>query len=300
MDILALLDDNKIAYVPKGSGEYAIICPNQHNHQGGSDSHPSFSINVEKQKGNCLACGFHLGEKGLFRFLSGEDLDEMQVQAIGIRATLRRIAESSVGDLDLGLEDEFTLMPPGKPWDKDYRGIPREFYRQIGAKHCTVGRYANRIIFPIVVNGALCGFESRALGDEKPKYLRSKGFDSLGKGLYPFDLVKAMQPASLILCEGIFDSLNAVSKGFPALNIFGVRTFGLEKFSLLLSTGCTEIISFMDNDKAGNEADLLIAEVVRDWVDISVADKSLLVGGRDLGDLTAEEIDYCLAHRVRI
>lgn len=299
MDVLALLDDRKIDYVAKGVGEYAIICPNSSNHQGGADSHPSFSINLAKFKGNCLACGFHLGEKGLARFLTGGDIDEMQVQAIGIRATLKRIAESSTGIMTKEPE-EFTLIPPGKPWDRDYRGIPAEFYRSLGARHCTGGYYRNRVIFPIHVNGICCGFESRALGDEKPKYLRSKNFDSLGHGLYPFDLVKAMQPASLILCEGIFDSLNAVSKGFPALNIFGVHTFGLDKFSLLLSTGCTEIVSFMDNDLAGNKADLVIGELVKEWVDFSVADKSLLTDGKDLGDLTAEEIGYCLEHRARV
>lgn len=297
MDVLALLDDKGISYVHKGGQEWAITCPNQLNHQDGFDQHPSFSINIDRLAGQCFACGFRLGEKGLYRFLYDGELDDLDLQVVGLRSMLKRLQDQAY-TLEPEAE-EFTLMPPGKPWNKDYRGIPKEFYRKIGARHCTVGRYANRIIFPIEVNGKLCGFESRALGDEKPKYLRSTGFYSLGKGLYPFDLVKAMKPSKVILCEGIFDSLNAVSKGFPALNIFGVRTFGLEKFSLLLSTGCSEIISFMDNDKAGNEADLLIYEIVKEWVDFSIADKSLLVDGKDLGDLTKEEIEYCISRRVK-
>jgi len=295
MDILALLEAKGMSPLHASGSEYKITCINQGAHADGFDANPSLYINVDKRAAFCQTCGFRMNEVSLVKWLVGDALDDFDIAAMTIKGTLRRIQEAE--EPFLHEAEEFTMMPPSVPWDRDYRGISKEFYHTVGARYCTVGRYTNRIIFPIYVNGRLRGFDSRALGDEKPKYLRSKGFDSLNEGLYPFDYIVSMKPKYVILCEGIFDSLNACYHGFPALNIFGVRTWSMPKFNLVLSTGASEVIMLMDNDAAGQKASIEIAQQIKDWLPVYAADTSVLVDGKDLGDLTADEILYCVHNR---
>lgn len=294
MDILAILDSKGISYSHKTQGEVAIHCPNQAAHSGAVDINASFDINLEKGVASCFACGFKLGPEAFIKWLVGGELDEMQVTCMGLRARLKRVPPPT---LFLNEAEEFTMMPPSKPWTEDYRGIPAEFYQKIGARKCEVGRYADRMVLPIYINGRLKGFDSRALTSEmKPKYLRSKGFNSKEEGLYPYDLVLDMRPRIVILCEGIFDALNACSKGFPALCLFGL-VMSLPKFALLVSIGVQEVVLMLDNDEAGNSAEAKLYEMMSPWIKVSFADKSLLVDGRDLGDLALEEIEYCVDNR---
>ena len=297
MDILTLLEAKGLSPVHSSGNEYKMQCINQAAHDDGFDSNPSLYVNIEKQVMFCQTCGFRLNEVALTKWLIGDDLDDFQMKSLELKGALKRIQNAE--EPFLAEAEEFTMMPPSAPWNKEYRGLSKEFLLGMGARKCSVGRYENRIIFPIYVNCRLRGFDSRALGNEKPKYLRSKGFDAVNEGLYPLDHVIALRPRYVILCEGLFDALNAIFNGFPALCIFGLNV-GMQKVALLLSTGASEIILMLDNDTAGNAAKMKIAEQIKDWVTVSIADNSLLVDGKDLGDLNQEEIQYCIDNRRRV
>jgi DNA primase len=297
MDVLGLLEAKGFTLINVSGSEYKMQCINQSAHDDGEDTNWSLFVNVDKGVAFCQACGFRLSETAMTKWLIGDDLDDFQMAALSLKGALKRIQNAE--EPFLAEAEEFTMMPPSTQWDRDYRGISKEFLQLMGARHCKVGRYENRIVLPINVNGRLKGFDSRALGDQKPKYLRSSGFDAKNEGLYPLDYVIKLRPNYVIVCEGLFDALNACALGFPAVCIFGLNV-GMAKVALLLSTGASEVILFLDNDSAGITATSKIAAEIKDWITVSIADSSILVEGKDLGDLNKEEIQYCIDNRRRV
>jgi DNA primase len=297
MDILAILDSKGIHYEHKGGAEFAIICPAQGNHSDGVDALPSFNINIEKMKGHCFACGFSMNPERLQMWLLGDSLDETQIQILNLRGKLRRMDEHDLA-LDFEHEDDrLTLMPPGKPWDREYRGVSVETYRTLGAIECQRGRYENRICFPITQHGRLLGVDARALGDEKPKYLRPKGCDAK-KWLYPFDLGKSQKIRKVILCEGIYHAIGYYNQMgvAEAQCYFGTNNYSQHNTLLLLELGLEYVVFWPDNDKAGIDAMEKICPQVSEWLDCRYIPPEVLPeDGRDLADFNKEEIEFFLS-----
>lgn len=309
MDVLALLDAKGIDYEHKGGAEYAIICPNQHNHHGGVDAKPSFNINVERMVGHCFACSLSMAQTGLTKWLMGEDLDEFQTATLNLRGALRRIAEQDTADLLLEPEEEFTLVPPSTPFRQEYRGIAADTYELLDARHCTVGRYADRLFFRVEMEGKLLGIDARALKkDMVPKYLRPKGCNAK-QWLFPYDLAQQQKVRRVVLCEGLFHAVNYLDKiGRPeAQCYFGGHNFSSDNVVQLLGLGIEEVIVFPDNDTAGIKAMQKICPMVAEWLPTYYVPPEVLpildvdehgeVTYKDLGDMTKEEIEECLSYR---
>lgn len=297
MDVLALLEAKGFAVTPKGGDEYSITCPNQAQHAGGIDKNPSCNVNVKKMKLHCLVCGFKMGEVGLTKWLLGDDLDDTQIRTLKLRSSVKKIRED-IGELTLVEPDIDVMFPVGEPWDIDgYRGISLETYRKVGAVKVDRGRYSNRICFPVVVDGKLLGVDARALGDEQPKYLRNKSCSCKQDWLFPFDIVKGMQKTYIILAEGIFHALNGVDKGYPTCAIFGTNNWSETKLLKLLDLDVSEVIYFRDEDKAGRQAEQWICSTLSKWFDVHVIEEGYIPDGKDLGDLSAAEIENALEHR---
>lgn len=290
MDILSLLEAKGIEYVHKGQDEIAIPCPNAAvGHSDGIDTTMSNCfINLKKQVLNCFACSFKLGQVGLTRWLMGEDLDEMQIKAISIKSKLNHLHSE---EEELFVENKTFFQPPGIAFNRDYRGIKAETYNKLGAIECTRGFYENRVCFPINQDGKVLGYDCRTLAKVLPKYLRPKGCDAQ-KWLYPLDLAREAKIKRAILAEGIFHSINYLDKmGIPeTLAYFGRHNYTTYKTQLLLGLGVEEVIVFPDNDKAGWDVAIEIAKEVQDWFPVRVVNVEKLEEGKDLGDLTRDEI----------
>jgi hypothetical protein len=300
MDVLALLDERKIEYIHAGDNEVAIVCPNQVNHQDGSDDKPSFRINIVKLVGHCFACNYKMGEITFRRWAGGEDLDELELQGHSIRAKLRRIKENYGSDESTESVALEVFTPIGTPWNIDgYRGISIETYETLDALYVTQGRYQNRICFPIYINGMLKGVDARALGDEQPKYLRNSKCSCKTDWLYPYDLVKSQKPYTILLGEGIFHSINAIDKGFSGLCYFGANNWSETKLLMMMATGASEIIYFKDNDKAGRKAEQFICSTLDPFFDVYTACTDQVPEGKDLGDLYSEQINYAIANKTK-
>jgi hypothetical protein len=294
MDILALLDSKGLDYTHKGGDEYGITCPRQELHAGGSDSRPSFDINVVKFKANCPACGFSLNEAGLHAWLLGEELDDLTLQALRINGALKRGRE---GEEPLLVERTAVVLPTGRPWTEEYRNISAATYQRLGAFKSEFGRYQNRLCFPITLKGEVIGIDARALGDEQPKYLRNKNSSCKAEWLYPYDLVKEelskVRPGfrHLLIGEGIFHAVNALDKGFLGLAFFGANNWSASKIMLLLGTGVEGITYFPDPDRAGFQVMQKVCSSLHEWIPVQIANMSPFVESKkDLGDLTKEEI----------
>lgn len=279
--------------------EYKIYCPNASiGHFGGVDNNPSFSVNIEKKVGYCFSCGYTLGESGLSKLFNLEIVEEDAV------ATLKRIRNSFNTKYEpIAKTTAMPLMPPAIKWKGEFREFSEEFLTSFGALHCTIGKYADRIIFPIYINDQLLGFDSRALErhirvctKSNPKYLRNFGFNSKEHGLYPYDKISLYSPF-LVVCEGIFHALRCHQYGIPAVCIFGAKAWTIKKLSQLLKKHPRELIIAMDNDDAGKSAEKEIVESCKGLVKVSVISKELLVDGKDLADLTKEELEHSIKNR---
>lgn len=296
MNILELLEAKGIDYISKGGEEYAIVCPTQHLHAGGQDSKPSCNINIVKEVCQCLSCGFKLNQVGMHKWLLGEDLDEFQMKGMELAAVFKKLETPQVSLIE---EDKEVFFPVGEPWTEDgYRNISIETYTRLGAVKVTRGRYSNRICFKIIVNGVLVGVDARALGDEQPKYLRNSKATVRRNWAYPYDIVKEMKPKKVLLAEGIFHAVNALDKGFPALCYFGAHNFSQDKVMMLLALGVDEVIVCPDPDIPGWQAAERICAALGEWFKVTVADMTpYYESGKDLGDLTKEEINTAVANR---
>jgi len=238
-----------------------------------------------------------MGEEKLIRWLLGGELDDFSLETMAMRARIKRLSLEEAEDIS---EARKILIPPGEPWDVDgFRGISIDTYRKLGAIKCDRGFYANRIVFPIYLKGELIGVDARALGDQKPKYIRNKGSSCSENWLFPFDVVAEMNPSYVILAEGAFDAINSYDKGFPALSIFGCHNWSMSKLRMVLNLGVKEVILGTDNDLAGKKAEQEIGAMLQEWIPTYSLDTSKFGEGRDLGDLTRDEIQYAVDHKVR-
>lgn len=296
MDIVSLLEAKGIEWEDKGNGEIAIHCPNAHNHQDGVDLNPSCNINISKMVLHCFSCGYRLGEVGLLNWLTDGNLDEFTKKVLEIKGKLKRI--SSVQEELEGQAEEFDMIPPSTPWEEDYRGISAETYKLLGARHCTVGRYADRIFFPIWQKGKLLGIDARALKGQNPKYLRPSGVQAKN-WCYPYDYWVPLRPRYACIAEGIFHSVNGVQHGVPIFSIFGSHNYDPSNLLLLLEMGISEVIFFGDADAAGVKARSTICPQLADWLPTWYIPEESLPAGKDAGDLTKEEMDYCLSQKRR-
>lgn len=289
--ILDLLKANGIPYRLRGD-EAALTCPNEINHHGGKDRRPSFSINLDGRGAHCFACGFSLGHKGVLRWLAGDDLTDVDLQYLHARGLINQMRESNTS-LFTQETPAPVFMPPGTPWDTDFRGISAATYQKLGAIHCRQGRYRDRLVMPITLNGKLIGLDARALEGQEPKYLRPRNSTCRSNWLFPLDHWRGAK--EMVLGEGLFHAINGVDKNVPVLSYFGVHNWSQDKLLLLLDAGVEHVILAPDPDAAGAESVDRLSESLLPWFKVSVLPTDLYNEGEDLGDLTQTQMDDALA-----
>lgn len=155
---------------------------------------------------------------------------------------------------------------------------------------CIDGRYAQRIIFPITMGGAVVGFQARSiLGESKAKYLTSSHEVTDGRDaecgrpaeamLYNLDTV---QPGStVVLVEGIADVLTVRRReGRRAVGVLGTR-FTTEKLALLKRADPARVIVAFD---AEAETEGASERAIRDLISWSIsASLGSWKGAKDAG-----------------
>jgi DNA primase len=66
---------------------------------------------------------------------------------------------------------------------------------------------------------------------------------------------------------------------------------------LLLELGLNEVIFFPDNDKAGLKARDEICPQITQWIPTYYVPEATIPEGKDVGDMSREEIEYCLENK---
>ena len=167
------------------------------------------------------------------------------------RVRKRRLTKPEEEERDVALPEEFIPI-----WDEEMskwrvprymrdRGISKAIAKKYGLGFCARGRYADRLIFPIVMGGELQGFQGRIMVDPapEPKYLNPP-LDK-GKMLYGYD--HAVLEETVALVEGPTDVLAMAQKGFPAIGLLGKKATQFQANQLLLA-GIDRIIILPDTD----------------------------------------------------
>jgi len=226
-----------------------------------ADQNPSFSINTKTGMMGCFSCGYknhisNLVEEGSI----DPDMERTALYLESIRA-LEDVEE----------DDEATfinLLPPMSPIEvKPFRGLSQKTIDDAGLYYCNLGRYAGRIIFPLE-----SGFDARImpLDNTKPrvpdaKYLRPVTFKT-AKHMY---IQKPEEYSdTLVVCEGVFDSLSFKELGYAAGANFGLLPCSPDKAGEIYAEGFTKVANGFDNDEKGLQGWQRVKESFRQYFEI--------------------------------
>jgi len=161
------------------------------------------------------------------------------------------------------------------------------------AGYCIKGKYAWRIVFPIMMNGLVVAFQARSIRGAEPKYLGSRrGFQEDPKAecgrpaeacLYNYDEV--VPGCVALMTEGVGDVLRARRNAPWRMVPFGLlgTTLTQEKLELLMMKKPAQVVVALDNEpETRQRAITYINRLVTYGQGVSVQ-LGQWVGGKDAG-----------------
>jgi hypothetical protein len=229
-------------------------------------------VNVDKRCGHCFRCGWSPGLVELLAELEGRSSAE-----IASRLQAPRFAERPALEA-LRARNVQAGVPGGRgnskqciDWPREYislaithdpsvesvlvplrayvahRGIPHAAVVRHRIGCALIGRYANRLILPILTQGRLVALQARDIVGASPaKYIGPAGA-RLGDHLFNVD--RARQFDQIVLCEGI---ISAIHTGEDAVASFG-KALTARQLALLVDTGKPVVVLY-DAAKDGGAA----------------------------------------------
>lgn len=243
MDWIRLLDENNIHYVSRGpntkKGEVSIQCPLC----GEDDPSEHLGINLQTGKWGCHRDQSHRGKapRTLIKAILGcssqqaglivkqynhSDPDSLESALAVLEADNNGAIQH---DEDIAKQAAHQkLGPQFADFNRiKVRGITRRFFDYLESRgyenpqdiieyydlRCALtGRYKDRIIIPVRLNGELLGWTSRAIGNPKnaPRYLASS--EDVKTTVYNYDDLKK-GGKRLVIVEGPFDAIRLDSFG---------------------------------------------------------------------------------------
>lgn len=269
MKVEELLQKHGIYYIPKGK-DFVVKCINPEH----DDGNPSMRIDQISGIFQCFSCEY---KGNLYKFF-GEKPVGLEIE----REKLRR----KIGD-KMAESSGLSYPKNSVPYRGNWRQIKPESYEIFEAFLTESDRLSGRIVFPVrSITGRISAFIGRHMtAGHTPKYLISPPGATLP--LYP-----QAEPinSSVILVEGIFDALNLYDKGLTnAVCCFGVKNVDEDKLSILKMSGVDTVITFFDNDDAGQKGAQLIEslceKVSLKYSNIAWGDKD-----RDAGSMTQTQV----------
>lgn len=255
-----------------------------------------FSINTEKGHWQCFSKGCARRGRGLggfcellaevegipvetartrvFREVANfprQDTPETLLQRI---AALRgQTVEEAPAAVDAALPEEFipVFNEDTQQWSMPLylknRGITRQMAHTWGIGYCRKGRYANRIVLPIVCPTGR-SFTTRAtMPDQQPRYLNPLEVDNRTL-LYGWPHVNPT--GDIVLVEGPFDVLRAHSFGIPAVGITGNRITD-PQLTLLLTRPASSSVTVMLDPQELTAPAILAAQLMVRFRDVFIA-----------------------------
>lgn len=304
MDWVRFLDENNIHYVTRGPntkrGEVSVHCPMC----GEEDPSEHLGINLQTEKWGCLRDQSHRGKSSrtliktilgcssqqaglIVKQYSHSDPDSLEAALAVLEADNNATIHH---DEDLAKKAKHQQLGPQF---KDFnaikpRGVTKRFFTYLAnrgyadpqgiierydLKCAMTGRYKDRVIIPIRMNGELLGWTSRAIGNPKnaPRYLASS--EDVKTTVFNFDQLKKGGDR-LFIVEGPFDAIKVDDHNFTRVigdepvNYRATCTFGtsltISQLALLraLSKNFNETWVMFDKGAEGPAANLA------DWLNV--------------------------------
>jgi len=197
--------------------------------------------------------------------------------------------------------DFIPIAEPGAERGRMYlrgRGIPTEVAKEYGLQYWAA---RSRVVFPIVMNGKVYGWEARATGPteflnengEKVTIPKTLGLPGMRKDLMLMfaDRLKGAEHA--VVCEGAVDAIKAHFCGGNVATMG--KNVSKEKLDLIRSTGVRRIYVALDPDAAKD-----ISKMVKAYGDLEVYHLRPSAGHKDLGEMSFEDVyeQFLSARRV--
>ena len=276
-------------------------------HQGGHDTHPSFGVHIEDDDTSIFNC-FSCKAKGTLSYLAhlmegytGEDYRELRKDIDDNELYMSVLPEWGANQ---GIRKPPTLKPVDEHMLSIYpRATSSHPYLHERFIECDQTIYDlelrvdpsnkghERILFPVRgVDGVLYGFTGRAVEEGiEPRVRDYFGLPkrSLLLGAHHID---PTQP--VLLVEGLFDYAMMRQYGYQAMAV--MHSSITEQQAMILKDLGAALYVFFDNDKAGIEGAIHVAEVMSPYVPVwRIAYPKKCP---DPADLEKEEVEEMIAN----
>lgn len=303
IDWISLFKDNDVSYTTRGKntspGWVSVKCP----YCGNNDPSQHLGINLKSGYYSCWRDNQHKGKN--VTDLTSKLLSTSQAQALKL---LQAYATSDPDDFNapqgfVALWQGTVTLPPqfkpiqqntltGKFWEYvNGRGyIPTDlFLSEYNLMACLVGDFKGRLIIPVYKDGALVGWQGRAINNADIRYKISS--PEVKKCVYNLNLSKKRRV--LYICEGPFDALMIDFYGSKhnatGCCIFGVKPTHDQVLQLANASRYYErVVTLFDNDEAGMQA----AYALSDWFNVTIG--RLPEGVKDPGSMSKQQVEEFL------
>lgn len=235
-----ILLSRRFGHVRKAGDEYIVCCPFCDQRGRSRDDNYKLYINVKKNLAHCFRCDYASRATDLLPTLTSFGFDSRPAEASSTSAT-----EPLEGLPTCYHVEDLPADNVAREYVESRGFRPSEFPGTfLFCPNYLKNNYSfgPRLILPVWQAGNYCGFQARALGDHRIKYLNASGMDK-SKLLYNYD-VAIKQTNELIITEGIFDCLKA---GPTAVAAFG-KAISEHQLRLISLHPFKRIIILLDED----------------------------------------------------
>lgn len=246
-------------------------------------------VNVDTKKWYCQRCEWGRGYEDptiLMAEVSGralydirKELSSMVAPTTPASAFMQKL-QAPITKEQIKLE---SLILPGEDNFNDYTGLKVLEYamsRGLNANH--INEYKLRfstklknikidcLLFPIYYEDIIVGWQGRRISDREPKYISG---ENIKNNLWPISngIANYTFNGEVVLVEGVFDALGAISCGYRALSTFG-KAISLKQIQLLKNLKIKKIYLCWDLDAAKDVA--TAAKRLSAYFDVQIVDLS--------------------------
>lgn len=313
LDVRALLDHYGAERMTEQSGGdgtteivHSCLLDRVEPHHSHGDMHPSACVNVERKLYVCYALGLGCDALHLIMKMEGKEalIDALPTAGKFLTGAIRDVTTMQAeiekifadhGGYQINLPSYDPRILTGWQHPHPYwiqRGISEDAQALLRLGYDPVAR---RIVFPLFIDGRLCGWQKRVVPGETvpehPKYLNNSGFPK-SEALYGLDL--AQDSPLAIMVESPMSVARAYSVGLdvPTVASFGAK---ISQAQINQLAQFEAVWVWMDRDPAGLAGEKKLLEGLCHRTKVLVVSPD---HGKDMGDLTKAQMEDKLGEAV--
>lgn len=245
-------------YTPSNEKRIKIHCPFH------SDSNPSLNVVLSHQKHRagtfkCFSCGVKGGWNKLAQKMGLKE-DDQDTSKYYDKS--QKYDDDPFYDASLEIKatgnDSFHVMDGIEelPMDFEWRGIPREFWIEMGfSYYWELRRDLFYLYQPIKMFGEYIGYTLAAIDPHcrpNEKIIKYQTYASTEKAILMYDQLKPNE--TIIIVEGHFDSWRLKYLGFNVCAMIGTENWSKYKTNCIMAKLPKRVIICTDGDEAGYKA----------------------------------------------